>query len=305
MGLPGRSDGRRGIHLGGNSKRAEPPRRNQDAQFLRVASDSPRVTMPPLENSGAGTLPAGQSTLTVRLIGTGDAFGSGGRLNTCFHVAGRTVSLLLDCGASSLIGLKRLELNLDDLDIIVVTHFHGDHMGGIPFLIRESQITGRRSRPLQVVGPIGLEGRLRDGMECLFPGSSRHPHPPLEIYELGSETTHDLGPVRITILPVVHTPGTNPHGVSVTVQGRTVAYSGDTEWAASLRSLADGADLFICECYSLTATANHMDYLTLMDHRQELSCERIVLTHMNEEVLNRRSDLALPAPEDGLVLTVK
>src|SRR5439155_4259801 len=100
------------------------------------------------------------------------ALGSGGRSNTCFHVTGGNVNFLIDCGASSLPALKRLDIIRDDIDLILITHFHGDHFGGLPFLLLDAQFT-RRTRPLIIAGPQGIEERLVQVMEALFQNSSK------------------------------------------------------------------------------------------------------------------------------------
>ena len=96
--------------------------------------------------------------MQLRFVGCGDALGSGGRSNTCFHVTGDNVNFLIDCGASSLPALKRFGIARDDIDLILITHFHGDHFGGLPFLLLDAQFT-RRTRPLVIAGPQGIETR--------------------------------------------------------------------------------------------------------------------------------------------------
>ena len=93
--------------------------------------------------------------MQLRFVGCGDALGSGGRFNTCFHVTGASINFLIDCGASSLPALKRLGIARDDIDLILITHFHGDHFAGLPFLLLDAQFT-RRTRPLVIAGPQGL-----------------------------------------------------------------------------------------------------------------------------------------------------
>ncbi len=70
--------------------------------------------------------------MQVRFVGCGDAFGSGGRQNTCFHVTGASSNFLIDCGASSLPALKRCGIVRNDIELILITHFHGDHFAGLP-----------------------------------------------------------------------------------------------------------------------------------------------------------------------------
>ena len=105
--------------------------------------------------------------MQVRFVGCGDALGSGGRFNTCFHITDACINLLIDCGASSLPALKRLGIARDDIDLILITHFHGDHFGGLPFLLLDAQFT-RRTRPLVIAGPEAIETRLTQLMEALF-----------------------------------------------------------------------------------------------------------------------------------------
>jgi ribonuclease BN (tRNA processing enzyme) len=110
--------------------------------------------------------------MQLQFVGCGDALGSGGRYNTCFHVIGDRVNFLIDCGASSLPALKRLDIARNDIDLILITHFHGDHFGGLPFLLLDAQFT-RRTRPLVIAGPSGIETRLPQLMEVMFEHSSK------------------------------------------------------------------------------------------------------------------------------------
>jgi ribonuclease BN (tRNA processing enzyme) len=116
--------------------------------------------------------PAEPRGVTVTFAGSGDAFGSGGRYQACIHLRPAGGSpVLLDCGATSLSALKRLGLDPGEISAVFISHLHGDHFGGLPFLILDGQFS-RRTRLLAVVGPPGTATRLADTMECLFPGSS-------------------------------------------------------------------------------------------------------------------------------------
>ena len=103
----------------------------------------------------------------LQFVGCGDAFGSGGRLATCFHVVGAGANFLIDCGASSLIGLNRLGIARETIDAILVTHFHGDHFGGLPYFVLDAHF-GKRGRPLVVAGPPGIDSWLVRAMEAAF-----------------------------------------------------------------------------------------------------------------------------------------
>ena len=142
--------------------------------------------------------------MQLRFVGCGDAFGSGGRGNTCFHVTGETVNFLIDCGASSLPALKRQGIVRDEIDLVLVTHFHGDHFAGLPFLLLDAQFS-RRTQPLVIAGPEGIETRLKQVMEALFENSSKTKQRfDLSVVTLRPEEKRSFGTVDVTPYPVVH-----------------------------------------------------------------------------------------------------
>ena len=209
---------------------------------------------------------------SLQFIGSGDAFGSGGRFQTCFRMAHEAGSLLVDCGASSLVALKRLGIAPGSIDAILLSHMHGDHFGGVPFFVLDAQFS-RRKKPLVIAGPPGVQGRVIRAMEALFPGSSSSEKPfDLEFVELGRAAAR-VGASSVSALPVVHTPGCEAHGLRVEAFGRTVAYSGDTEWTEVLLELSAGADLFVCEAYFFDKRVPyHLDFRTLWSRRAGIRC---------------------------------
>ena len=224
----------------------------------------------------------------VLFLGSGDAFGSGGRFQACIYVRGGGTQFLLDCGASSLIAMRRFGVDPSGVDAVLLSHLHGDHFGGLPFLVLDAQFS-HRTRPLVVAGPAGVEGRVRDAMEVLFPGSSRVERAfALEFVELADRQEVALGPVSITAFGVVHASGAPPLALQVRCDGKVVAYSGDTEWTDALVDVARGADLFVCEAYFFEKRIKyHLDCRTLLEHRRRLECRRLILTHMSHDMLRR------------------
>src|SRR5215207_8233968 len=103
------------------------------------------------------------------IIGCGDAFGAGGSLQTSFHVRAGGSSSLIDCGASTLIGMRRLGLEPNEIDTVFVSHLHGDHFGGLPWLLVDAIYVSKRTRPLVVTGPKGIEARFLTVAEALYP----------------------------------------------------------------------------------------------------------------------------------------
>jgi ribonuclease BN (tRNA processing enzyme) len=247
--------------------------------------------------------------MRLTFVGSGDAFGSGGRLQTCLHLtgAGRDVdrAVLVDCGTSSLIGMRRFALDPNRVDVVLLSHLHGDHFGGVPFFVLHGQFN-RRTRPLIVAGPPGVRDRVEAAMEIFFPGSTKVARRFIvEFVELAERVACRVGGVRVTPYLADHASGAPSFVLRVEYAGRIVTYSGDTAWTDALVEATRDADVFVCESYLFDRQVKyHLDYRTLERERARLTCRRVLLTHMSEDMLARAADAAFPCAEDGLVIEV-
>ena len=248
--------------------------------------------------------------MKVTFVGTGDAFGSGGRAHTCIRIDADGRTLLLDFGAASIVGWRRLGFSFNDVDAIFITHLHGDHFGGLPFLMLEAQFIEPRSKPLTIMGPPGLRARLSMAMEAFFPRSSgityRFPWIVEEVPPTGEFT---LAGFDLRTVEVIHSAGAPPTAVRVTHDGKTFAFSGDSAWTDRLIDISAGADVFACECHSMApGVPGHMDWPRLREHLPRISAKRMFVTHMGPDVLANIAKICaeggFEAAEDGLVLDI-
>lgn len=246
------------------------------------------------------------AAVTVQFLGSGDIFGSGGRFQTCIYVQSTPTNFLIDCGASALIAMRKFSVPPNTINTILLTHLHRDHFGGLPFFILDAQLFSRRQSALVVAGPPGVEDRVRQAMEIFFSGSADMPlRFPLEFVELYPSIPAEINHLTVTPFEVVHASGAPAYALRVTVQDKIIAYSGDTTWTDSLVSAAQGADLFICEAYCFEKRVKyHLDYQTLLAHRAELDCRRLVITHMHADLLQRLDEVELESAEDGKKFTL-
>jgi ribonuclease BN (tRNA processing enzyme) len=220
----------------------------------------------------------------VTVAGSGDAFGSGGRLQACVHLQpmDRQEAVLLDCGASALIGLKRCGLEPNHVTVVAVSHLHGDHFGGLPYLLLDGQFR-HRVRPLHLVGPPGMRQRLEQ-----TPGA-----------------TLDLEQVTVQAFGVDHEAGAPALGLRLRMAGRVIAYSGDTAWTDTLIELADGADLFVCEAYTASRRVRyHLDLPTLRANLHRLRSARLLLVHPSPDLLQQRDEVGLDLADDGAIVEI-
>jgi ribonuclease BN (tRNA processing enzyme) len=241
--------------------------------------------------------------MRLTFVGSGDAFGSGGRFNTCFHVAGERTRLLIDCGASSLIAMKRLGIDRNAIDLILLTHFHADHFGGVPFFVLDAQLVAKRARPLTIAGPPGLSDWYARAFAAAFPGERRLPFP-LELREVEIGKSNRVGELDVMPFHVRHDDRAGPClAYRIVLDGRTICYSGDTEWVDVLVDAARGADLFICECYVYDKPVRaHLALSTLREHLPGIGAKRVVLTHMSEDMLGRLGQVEYETADDGKVI---
>jgi len=246
--------------------------------------------------------PAAAGKVRLRFLGSGDNFGSGGRFQACILVDTGTTRFLMDCGASSLIAMKRAGISSAAIDAILISHLHGDHFGGIPFFILDAQLISRRETPLVIAGLPGLRQRAHEAMEVFYPGASGVERKfRIDYVELAEGETASVGNLIVHPVRVIHGSGDPPYALRVECAGKIIAYSGDTEWTDALRNVAAGADRFICESYFFEKQMkNHINYRTLMAHRAELGCKRLIITHLGEEILNRLGEVELEVAEDGM-----
>jgi ribonuclease BN (tRNA processing enzyme) len=245
--------------------------------------------------------------MRITLLGTGDAFGSGGRFSTCLHVAlADGGAMLVDCAATSLLPLRQAGFDRNAISTLLFTHFHGDHFGGLPFFLLDAQFVAGRKAPLTIAGPKGVEARTRLLIDATYPGYADVPNRGFDITyrEVTPETPATLAGVDIAAFPMIHDERAGPcQGYRLTHGGKVFAFSGDTSWTDSLVPLADGADALVVECNSYDrAIPSHLDYLTLSRRLPELKARRIVITHMGPQMLSHDEPLAMERAVDGMVI---
>lgn len=242
------------------------------------------------------------TSLTVRFLGAGDAFGSGGQLQTCIHVQSASHAFLIDCGASSMVGLSRNAIAPESIDAIILTHFHGDHCAGVAFFLFHAMVVAKRSRPLVIAGPVGTQQHIARLLDVLFPGSGHlRPLFDLDYVELEHRSPAWFNGIEVESWPALHTPETRPSMVRITHAGRVVVYTGDTGWTDDVLHASDGADLLIAECYlGRTTSSSHITLDMLRQHRQRLNVKALVLTHASDEILSVQDQLGEVLAVDGL-----
>ena len=241
----------------------------------------------------------------VEILGCGDAFASGGSFNTCYYVHSNAYGFLIDCGATSLLALKKNKVSTNDIDLIAISHFHGDHFGGLPFFLLDASVQGR-TKPLTIISPPGGEQRVRDAITLFYPGSLDILEKfPIEFISYQAKSPISAGEIQLEAFSVVHSEETLPHGLRIQFADKLIGFSGDTSWSENLLGIALDADLFICECnfYDLEMKG-HLNYHTIQANRPRFNCKEILLTHFGEEMLKNKEKIEMDYAWDGRKISI-
>jgi ribonuclease Z len=161
---------------------------------------------------------------------------------------GRRHGLLIDCGVSPRGRLEALGIGRDAIDDIFITHFHPDHVAGLPLFLMELALRKRR-KPIRIHAGRRTLARIRKMMEMYrwrklpaqFPISYR----PVEYRPRTRVLSNSEFQVRAS--PVRHVVPAMGVRVDALKSGRSFVYSSDTEPSANLVTLARGAGLLIHE----------------------------------------------------------
>lgn len=244
--------------------------------------------------------------LTVRFLGSGDAFGHGGRLQACILLQWEGHRVLLDCGASALISLQRYGVDPGSIDGILISHLHGDHFGGLPFFILDAQLFTKRTRPLLLAGPKGLAERLVESLEVNYTLASRIQRKfTTQVTELEPGPAQEWCGLSVKVAEGLHASGAPALALRIEAAGKSVAYTGDTQWVDELIPLLSGADLLIAEAYFYQRPIKyHMSCADVLAHREALHPKRLMLTHMSPDMLAHVDELPGETANDGMELTL-
>lgn len=240
----------------------------------------------------------------IVFIGTSDAFGAGGRRQSAVFARGERGGMLFDCGGTTNTGLADLGISRDEIDVILISHFHGDHFGGIPAFLYAAMYTDRRRHPLQIIGPPEIQARVHAlGHALGHHLNDREWTFPVEYREIMAGEPIVTGPAEIEAFATRHQPEAHPHGYRARLGREQIAYSGDTGWFDGLPREVAGSDLFICECTLHQAELDfHLSLEEIREHRDDLDCGRLVLTHLGEEMSRKRGQLDLETADDGMAI---
>ena len=220
--------------------------------------------------------------MEITFLGSGNAFAAGGRYWSSFLVDRRC---LFDAPPTLLAHLKRLSVDLPELETVFLTHQHADHFVGLPFLMLEYLYMTKRAKDLYIVGPPGVEEWMEDFANRCYPELRSKEAGYRRIYvEAKPNQELTAGSVTFQAIPMNHVKHSmNAFGYKARIGDKTVAYTGDTMYCDEIYELGDGADVLVVDCtYTDGSGPEHMGLDDVKVIRKRLSpATTMVLTHMS------------------------
>src|SRR5208283_390788 len=253
------------------------------------------------------SLASNGASVTLTLLGTGDAFASFGRAQAGYLLDAPGGRILMEAGPGLMQALKGNGVPTDSFDLLLISHLHGDHFAGLPFLILDYMWETPRKKLLTIAGPPKLEQRTWMLMRTMFPhfdlAKVKHK---LRFVVLEPGRSTRLGKFKVSAIRSPHTTPDISLSLRIDGGGKSIVFSGDTGWNDELVELSAGADLFLCECtyYESAHLKFHLNYPMLAANRDKFKVRRMVLTHLGREVLSRADEIALEMGYDGMKIEI-
>jgi ribonuclease BN (tRNA processing enzyme) len=241
----------------------------------------------------------------VRVLGTACPLRPGERWSS-FVVDDR---VLLEAPPTAQAALHAAGLIAEQLDAIVISHLHGDHIAGLPFLLLEIDLAGKRSRDLVIAGPPGLRARVEGLFELLYPGWVTRPRDfAWRFIELRDGDRAMIGSLEAVAHEVDHglPEGEVALGFRLTTGPTTLGFTGDSRLCDPVFRIAHGTAVSIVDCTFEQAVpgSTHMTVEDIHVLRRELAATtQLVVTHRGFP----RSAVATPGvscPEDLAVIDI-
>lgn len=222
-----------------------------------------------------------RGALDLAFVGSGNAFAPQ-RCWSGFLLNGR---VLFDAPPTALYALKQMGEPLARIDAVAISHFHADHFFGLPFLLLEYVYETRRDSELTIVGPVGIETRLRTLVELGYPSLMKQIAGfGLRFVELSDGELCEVSDMRLEAIEVEHAgEALDCYGFRVETEGRTLAYTGDSQYCEQLVRLSQGADVLVSDCTYAKGRMlpEHLTFDEIQDLRERIGGDtRVVLTHL-------------------------
>jgi ribonuclease BN (tRNA processing enzyme) len=222
-------------------------------------------------------------SIPLLCLGSAAALSDGRQWNSTL-IDGR---ILLDLPPTAVLQMHKHGVDLADIDVVLISHLHADHVFGLPFLLLEYAVRSERRTPLYIVGPPGLRAQSETLYALAWPGMAKsglRPRGPIEYVEVEPRRDVRIGDLVVSATPMSHF-GMLAFGYRFTCRGIRFAYTGDTGDCSELEELLSDVDVAIMELTHPTSKNDpgHLDVerMTRLTEDARRQGTRFFATHMS------------------------
>lgn len=225
--------------------------------------------------------------MKLTILGSGTSVPHPDRASSAHWLQTATGSLLLDVSADAAHRMARERLDWSNLDAIWVSHFHLDHLGGLPAFLFGSKWapqTQNRTKPLRIYGPT----RLRSIVETISDSNSysllEQPYP-IDIVEVAADAEFEMLPgVTARTFSTPHTDESLALRLN-DADSKSFVYTSDTGFSENLIQFAREVDLLLMECSFRRnkPVEKHLELADAMQIAEKCRARKVVLTHLYPE----------------------
>ncbi len=244
----------------------------------------------------------GKLKMKIEFIGTGSIGAIQSSASTLIDD-----KLLIDIGNGIIKKLKQTGHQIADIENVMITHLHGDHFADIPFLMADRYFYQIQS-PIHVYGPKGLEKRVKELYDILFPGDYENVQEiakvnfvefdKMEHEKIGNET-------YVTSFEVNHGNCKPAYGYIVEKKNQKVGFSGDSEYCESVQQIIEQSDFSVLDMSFMQTRKGHMGLEDILKITEKYSDKKFATTHMQDYVREQAKEKKtknLIIPEDGEII---
>ena len=253
-------------------------------------------------------------------IGTGNAFAEGGRFNAGYWLTinkDKPNHTLIDCGPTTLAGIKKFNLPFAQLHRILISHYHGDHFAGLPFLLLDrAYLTSvdnnfSSSNKFQIYGPVGLEERIKRLIHATYPSQYDVLIGLCEFKVIDPEKHIKFPEYFLKSKKANHSEQAIMYRIEFKDTNNSIIYTGDNEMLLDQFTFFENSDILVTECTTFESqNGNHTSLKFIKDNISkfnEFNIKKVYLTHLGSEVYNK-IDIDLPPnvhlATDGLKISL-